>query len=105
MPTTIGVAPFAKLLKKPAEYNEFIRRAQYWKNVFDSESGFMKALSNGNWWKPFDPTEVNNNFTEANSWQYTFYVPQDVETLIKAFGGTNSFQKKLEELFSTTKGI
>jgi len=89
------IAQFAKLLNKPAEYNEFIRRAQYWKNVFDSESGFMKARSNGNWWKPFDPTEVNNNFTEANSWQYTFYVPQDVETLIKAYGGTPAFQKKL----------
>ena len=99
------VAQFAKLLNKPAEYTEFIRRAQYWKNVFDSESGFMKARSNGNWWKPFDPTEVNNNFTEANSWQYTFYVPQDVETLIKAYGGTTAFQKKLDELFSTTQGL
>jgi predicted alpha-1,2-mannosidase len=71
-----------------------------WKNLFDAETGFMRPKKNGNWYAPFDPREVNNMFTEANSWQYSFFVPQDVKGLIKAHGGNEAFCKKLDALFS-----
>lgn len=99
------IAQMAQLLNKTQDHTEFTKRAQYWKNVFDPASGFMKARANGAWWKPFDPTEVNNNYTEANSWQYTFYVPHDVESQIKAFGGVEAFEKKLNQLFTTTESL
>jgi predicted alpha-1,2-mannosidase len=56
---------------------------------------------------PFDPYEVNNNFTEANAWQYTFFVPQDIEGMINAYGGPSGFENKLDSLFNAnnkTKG-
>ncbi|HET6645726.1 MAG TPA: GH92 family glycosyl hydrolase [Pyrinomonadaceae bacterium] len=94
------IAQVARLLGKDADYTRFIQRAQSYKNVFDPESGFMRPRSNGNWLDPFDPREVDFNFTEANSWQYTFFVPHDVSGLIDAMGGKQRFAEKLDQLFT-----
>jgi putative alpha-1,2-mannosidase len=95
------IAQMAKMLNRPQEYTEYIKRAQYWKNVFNNENGFMQARDNGGWYTPFEPTEINNNYTEGNGWQYTFLVPQDVEGLAKSMGGRIGLELKLDELFST----
>ena len=79
---------------------EFEKRAQYWKNVFDPETGFMRPRSNGGFLEPFEPREVNNHYTEANSWQYSFFVPHDINGLMLAHGGVKRFEKKLDDLFS-----
>lgn len=99
------IAQIAKMLNKPKDYTEFIQRAQYWKNVYNSENGFMQARTNGSWYTPFDPTEVNNNYTEGNSWQYSFLVPQDVEGLISRMGGKLNFEHKLDKLFTTNSKL
>ena len=52
-------------------------RAQSYKNIFDTESGFVRPRTNGSWFSPFDPREVNFSFTEANSGN-TVFVPQDI---------------------------
>lgn len=96
------IAQMAKVANELDEFSTYIRRAQNWKNVFDRQAGFMRPKKNGNWLSPFDPREVNNNFTEANSWQYSFFVPQDISGLINAMGGKINFEKKLDELFATT---
>jgi len=95
------IAQMAKMMNKPDDYNEFIQRAQYWKNVYNDQNGFMQARANGGWFTPFEPTDVNHNYTEGNSWQYSFLVPQDVEGLINRMGGKAKFEAKLDELFST----
>ncbi|MFI5137846.1 MAG: GH92 family glycosyl hydrolase [Sphingobacteriales bacterium] len=95
------IAQMAKMLNKPDDYNEFIKRAQYWKNNFNNQNGFMEARANGGWHTPFEPTEINNNFTEGNSWQYSFLAPQDVESLADRMGGKAAFEAKLDELFNT----
>lgn len=77
----------------------------YWKNIFDKETGFMRARKNGAWYKPFNPFEVNQNYTEANAWQYSFFVPHDLEGLIQAHGGNNLFEKRLDNLFSAEQKI
>ncbi len=94
------IAQMAKALGQRTEYELYLRRAQSYKNVFDAETGFMRPRSNGGWLAPFDPREVNFNFTEANSWQYTFFVPQDVSGLIELMGGRQEFVRKLDELFT-----
>ncbi len=96
------IAQMAKMMNKPQDYAEFIKRAQYWKNLYDNQTGFMRARTNGGWFAPFLPTDVNNNYTEGNSWQYSFLVPQDVQGLIDHMGGKDKFEAKLEELFTTT---
>ncbi len=94
------IAEVARLLGNTADYKRYSARAQSYKNVFDPVSGFMRARSNGNWTEPFDPREVTFGFTEANSWQYTFFAPQDVSGLIKLMGGRRRFSEKLDQLFA-----
>ena len=98
------VAQVAKHLGKTADYQKYMESAQYWRNVLDPETGFMRARLNGRWYSPFDPREVNNNYTEANSWQYSFFVPQDIPGLIEALGGPEAFEARLDGLFSAPEG-
>jgi len=95
------IAQMAAALEKEEDYITYIKRAQYYKNLFDPSTRFMRARMHGFWFEPFDPKEVNFNYTEANSWQYSFYVPQDVDGLMKLMGGPENFGQKLDELFTT----
>ena len=95
------IAQMAQFLNKQEDYQYFMKRSQNWKNIFDWETGFMRPKKNGGWDKPFDPREVNNNFTEGNSWQYSFFVPQDIEGMIQAYGGKEKFEAKLDEMFNS----
>ena len=96
------ISQMARMLKKDSDYVYFSLRAQNWKNVFDPSTGFMRPRKNGGWLTPFDPREVNNCFTEGNSWQYTFFVPQDVQGLAERMGGSTKFEKQLDLLFTTS---
>jgi hypothetical protein len=93
------IAQFAKKLGDDAAYAVYIKRAQSYKNMLDVKTGFMRPRKNGNWVSPFDPREVNNSFTEANSWQYSFYMPQDVEGYMQMIGGKEKLAQKLDALF------
>ena len=95
------ISEVAKKIKKFDDYKTYLRRAQSYKNVFDPTTGFMRPRINGGWYSPFDPTEVNNHYTEANSWQYSFYVPQDIAGLSRLQGGTGKLNAKLDEMFTT----
>ena len=95
------IAEMAGLLGHEDDYQRFIRRAQYYRNIIDPETGFARPRKNGDWLTPFDPREVNFNFTEANSWQYSFFVPHDVSGLMELMGGSERFARKLDELFTT----
>lgn len=94
------IAQMADILGKKEDYNYFMTRSQSWKNLLDPETHNMRPRRNGGWDKPFDPREVNNNYTEGNSWHYTFFVPQDIPGMIEAFGGDEKFEAKLDEMFN-----
>lgn len=94
------IAQMAMILNKKEDFDYFMKRSQSWKNVFDWKTGFMRPKKNGGWDKPFDPREINNNFTEGNSWQYSFFVPQDISGMITAYGGNDKFEAKLDEMFN-----
>jgi len=96
------IAQFAKATGNMDEYNYFIKRGQNYKNMFDPSTGFMRARSNGGWFNPFDPFEVNFNYTEANSWQYSFSAVQDMSGFIQLHGGKENLSKKLDKLFSAS---
>lgn len=95
------IAQMAQILNKKEDYEYFMKRSQSWKNIFDWNTGFMRPKKNGGWDKPFDPREINNNFTEGNSWQYSFFVPQDIPGMIEAYGGNDKFEAKLDEMFNS----
>ena len=94
------IAQMAKAMGKTEDYKTYIQRAQYYKNVYDPETKFMRGRFRNTWFTPFDPYEVNFNYTEANAWQYSFYVPQDVSGFIKLLGGKDKLEAQLDELFS-----
>lgn len=101
------IAQMAKEMGSTEDYNYYIKRAQSYKNLYDPSTGFMRAKLFGAWKYPFDPAEVDFNYTEANSWQYSFYVPQDISGLMNLMGGKETFSAKLDELFAAsteTKG-
>ena len=95
------IAMFAKAIGNEMVYDEYIRRAQSYKNLMDS-NGFMHGRMNGGFVTPFNPREVNNFFTEANCWQYTTYVPHDFNTFIDLMGGPVIMEKFLDKLFNST---
>ncbi len=93
------IARFAAELDLKTDHDLFMQRAQSYRNLFDAGTGFMRPRLNGAWKTDFDPSEVDNNFTEANSWQYSFFVPHDVSGLIELHGGQDKLEQKLDQLF------
>jgi len=104
------IAQMAKSLGQTDDYHYFMKRAGFFKNIYDPEVGFMHAKdSEGNWNEPFDPRRARGNrtfgrsdITEGNYWQYSWYAPQDVPGLIALYGGKEKFTQKLDQLFSFT---
>jgi predicted alpha-1,2-mannosidase len=96
------IAEMAKMTTNKKVQKYFTKRAQYYKNIFENKTGFFRPKSNGSFTEPFDPKQVNFNYTEANAWQYNFFVPQDINTLIELLGGDKSFTEKLDELFNSS---
>ncbi|MBI1307605.1 MAG: alpha-mannosidase [Bacteroidetes bacterium] len=94
------IAQMAKALNKTDEYEYYLNRSNAWRNLFDPETHLMRPRKNGGWLTPFDPREVNNYYTEGNSWQYSFFVPQNIPGLIEATGGNAAFEKHLDSLFT-----
>ena len=94
------IAKMAYALNKEDDYETFIKRAQNYKNVFDPETKFMRGRTRNTWFAPFDPYEVNFNYTEANAWQYSFYVPQDISGFIDLLGGKEILEAQLDTLFT-----
>jgi predicted alpha-1,2-mannosidase len=99
------IAQVAKKLGKTDDYNLFIKRAQNYKNLYDPSTGFMRAKSKGDWFSPFDPYEVNHNYTEGNAWQYSFYVPQDMSGFMQLMGGKQKMAHMLDSIFNTSSKL
>ena len=97
------IAQFAKALGNQDLYKQFLERAQNYKNLLHPRTGFMQPRNNGGWILPFAPEEVNNHYTEANSWQYSFYAPQDIAGYMKLLGGKSGLEKKLDALFTASE--
>ena len=98
------VAAVAKKLGHTEDYERFYRRSMFYKNLFDSETGFFRPKDEqGNWLDGFDPLSYEQPcFVEGNAWQYMWFVPHDPQGLIDLFASKEDFLKKLDENFSLT---
>lgn len=98
-----SVAQVAKKEGMMDDYRYFAKRGKNYENYFDSSSKFVRGrVADNKWRTPFDPfhnVHERADFTEGNAWQYTWLVPQDVEGLVKLFGGEKQFTDKLDSLF------
>jgi predicted alpha-1,2-mannosidase len=96
------IAQMAAQLGNQEDYNYYINRAQNYKNLFNPETSFFQGRYRNIWFAPFDPYEVNFNYTEANAWQYSLYAPQDINGHMQLLGGKEAYEKHLDELFTAT---
>ncbi|MDR0891439.1 MAG: GH92 family glycosyl hydrolase [Mediterranea sp.] len=102
-----AAADMARLMGKADDAAYFAKRADYYKNLFDPTTQFMRPRkSDGTWKSPFNPSSlahsesVGGDYTEGNAWQYTWQVQHDIPGLIKLFGGEKPFLTKLDSLFT-----
>jgi len=94
------IAQTASFLGNEAVAKKYLQRAQFYKNLYNPSTGFMRPKRNGNWLQDFDPFEVSGNYTEANAWQYNLFVPQDISYLDTLYNSASTLENKLDSLFS-----
>ena len=80
---------------------EYGKRAQYYRNIYDADLGFARPrFSDGSFKKDFDVLQTHGEgFIEGNSWNFSFHVPFDVKGLMSLMGGDKVFVQRLDELF------
>lgn len=96
------IAQFALALGDLNNYNIFLKRSENYKNIFDPSTGFIRPKNcDGNFVSPFDPLNTHGQgFIEGNAWNYSLYVPQNVENLVTLMGGKKKFEHYLDQLFT-----
>ena len=81
--------------------------------MYDEKTGFFRPrLKNKEWLQPFDPVSVNGElswnpsggpgFVEGNAWQYTWFVPHDINGLKEMMGGNIIFTQRLQTAFDSS---
>ena len=100
-----ALAAFARKMGDEAFAKEMEHRAAGWRNYYSKADGAMRPIGeDGKYIGEFDPAAGANfsnttGFHEGSSWNYTFFVPHDIEGLIKAMGGSKRFVEKLQWVF------
>ncbi|MCU4176744.1 GH92 family glycosyl hydrolase [Carboxylicivirga sp. N1Y90] len=103
------IAQMAKSIGDTDIYNTFIERAGFYKNHFDASTGFMRGkMANGQWKESFDPlfsSHRDDEYTEGNAWQYSWFSPHDINGLVQLHGGKDNFVQRLDSLFKIEEGL
>ncbi len=105
------IAQVAKSLGKADDDNLFLERAANYRNLFDRSVGFIRPrTAAGEWAAPFDPKKTGTSsrwrdFTEANSWQYSWAAQHDPKGVLNLLGGRARFIDKLDQLFSQSPEV
>ena len=103
------IAQVASYLGKTEDYRKYMDRSAYYRNVFDPAFKLMRGKrSDGSWDPDFHPRFAqygNVHTVEGNTWQYSFFVPQDMDGLIALMGGKKGFEIMLDSLFEQTKEL
>jgi predicted alpha-1,2-mannosidase len=96
------IAQMAGALGKTNDATLFALRSQFYRNTFDSQTGFFRGRNvNDSYRSPFDPKAISfDDYTEADAWQYAFAVMHDVPGMIQLYGGNEKFIAKLDGLFN-----
>ena len=103
------IAVMAKELGKESDYKRFMDLSKNYRHYYDPSTGFMRGkMSDGSWRTPFDPRfsdHNNDDYCEGNAWQWTWFVPHDVEGLAELMGGRKAFIAKLDSLFTVSSDL
>jgi len=98
------IAQIANQVDNAEIEKEFLKRSEYYNNVYDPKSGYMRPkLANGTFRSNFDPMDTHGQgFIEGNAWNYGLYVPQNINKMINMMGGKEYFTSHLDSLFTMT---
>jgi predicted alpha-1,2-mannosidase len=103
------IAQVAKLLGKNADYEKYMARSVYYRNLYDPAYHLMRGKnSNGSWYEPFHPRFAeygNPHCVEGNTWQYSFFTPHDMKGLTELMGGKAGLEMMLDSLFTQTSEL
>ena len=99
------IAQMAQKMGRNDLYQEYTKRSLNFVNLYDPSTKFMRARRGAQWFGPFNPIEVNFNYTEANSWQYSLYAPHNIPVLAGLMGGKDSLETWLDRLFSAKSDL
>ncbi|MGN0572828.1 MAG: GH92 family glycosyl hydrolase [Acutalibacteraceae bacterium] len=95
------IAEIAKILGKTDIEEKYRKRALNYQNLFDKETGFMRAKNKKGEFRPdFTPFGWGKDYTEGSAWQTSFAVPHDIEGLAGLYGGKEKLLEKIDELFA-----
>jgi hypothetical protein len=94
------IAQFAKILGEDSISNTYYKSAFNFINLYDPNSGFFRARRSGLWFSPFQPDEVNFNYTEANAWQYASFAPHAIGVLNQLHQPLGGLGKHLDDMFN-----
>lgn len=95
------IARMAEAIGRDELRSIYDHRSQFYRNVFDEESRFIRGRNSTGQWQPnFQPDAITGEFVEGNSWHYSWFAPHDIRGLIGLMGGDENFSEKLDELFS-----
>ncbi len=92
------LAQMAAKLGKTAEYHEFMKRSNHWKNLFHPDHKFIFPKDEAGHWRHTNPLS-GRGFVEANAWQATWFVSHDLPGLARLMGGNDAFTDKLNTAF------
>jgi predicted alpha-1,2-mannosidase len=100
-----AVAQFAKALGKEDDYKLLMDYADNWQLLYNDEVDFIvPKMEDGSWKENFNPSEPWAGFQEGNSWQYTFYVPHNIEGLRDKMG-IETFNARLDTIFKRSREL
>ena len=90
-----------KALGKPeSEIGIYAERAMNYKNVYNPKNKLMAGrAADGSFSDSFNPTDWGRDFTEGNSWHYSWSVFHDPQGLIDLMGGKKEFITMLDSVF------
>lgn len=104
-----ALARFAEAIGAHKEAGYFANRSLNYRNVIDSGTLLARGrLADGGWRTPFDPlasSHRRDDYCEGNGWQWTFFVPHDVEGLATLLGGKKALEARLDSLFTMSSEL
>lgn len=99
------IALMAEKMGETAIAEEFFKRAESYKNIYNKENGWIQPRhSDGSWITDFNPDLYTKHISESNAWHYFFSVPHDIEGLRDIMGGEESFRARLDSMFTHKPG-
>lgn len=88
------------------DFHFYASKGQFYRNLWDAQTSFMRPKGNDyKWFEPFDPAVSAGNYTEGNAWQYSMFVPQDINGLIDLMGGDAKMEAWLDSCFNQKTSV